>query len=233
MSDVLEGLAKKVFLCGPDGPNGVGTFVVGSVKSVYYASKGDGANAAGAAAGIWGGLSGAVLGICVGGPLGAFVGGTLGGDWPPREPRVWLRRIHQSNPTRMAEQELTIKIWSYTKSKSTGISWGNTAVILQLDDREIDHSEWDIRTIDGVGRLVWLYEGHAYIASFDLQKPAEAIIHHWVSPTMCDSEFTRLPNGNIKEWNPQKRETWEWIREHWTPEPTMGSSANHTDELNI
>lgn len=53
--------------------------VIAHVLGPYYAFKGDGANAAGAAAALWGGASGAIVGTLVGGPVGAIVGGMVGG----------------------------------------------------------------------------------------------------------------------------------------------------------
>lgn len=58
---------------------GVADAVIAHVLGPYYAFKGDGANAAGAAAALWGGVSGAIVGTLVGGPVGAIVGGMVGG----------------------------------------------------------------------------------------------------------------------------------------------------------
>ena len=58
---------------------GVADAVIAHVLGPYYAFKGDGANAAGAVAALWGGASGAIVGTLVGGPVGAIVGGMVGG----------------------------------------------------------------------------------------------------------------------------------------------------------
>ena len=58
---------------------GVGGAVIAHVLAPYYAFKGDGANAAGAAASLWGAVSGAIVGGIVGGPVGAIIGGIAGG----------------------------------------------------------------------------------------------------------------------------------------------------------
>lgn len=58
---------------------GAGGAVVAHFLGPYYALKGDGANAAAAAASLWGGMSGAIIGTIVGGPFGAIIGGIAGG----------------------------------------------------------------------------------------------------------------------------------------------------------
>ena len=58
---------------------GVGGAVIAHVLAPYYAFKGDGENAAGAAASLWGAVSGAIVGGIVGGPVGAIIGGIAGG----------------------------------------------------------------------------------------------------------------------------------------------------------
>ena len=70
---------KKIILCGPNGPTGAFTLVMGHYHGVTAALKGDNAGATAAGAGVWGGLSGGVIGFLVGGPVGALIGGTIGG----------------------------------------------------------------------------------------------------------------------------------------------------------
>lgn len=78
---------------------------------------------------------------------------------------------------------------------------------------EIDRMSFEIKEIDGVKRLCWMYEDKCYITSFDANKPNAVLVCHLVPPVgSCFSHFTLDSNKNMIENNVQKGETWHWIR---------------------
>lgn len=198
-------LAKKVLLCGEDGPSGAFTTISAHIQGIYYASKGDGPNAAKAAAGLWGGLSGGVIGFIFGGPLGAFIGGSLGSILAGQGAKAIVEaNLPKELHPEIKENTLQIKIddrflGNYRRQPSIKPA--------------IDNSSFVIRTVDGHNLMYWNYEGLLYPVSLDLDRPRLAFVHHSVGGTQCLSEFSLNKNGDIEEWNPQKRERWLWKRE--------------------
>ena len=206
MAVVAKGI-KKLVLCGPNGPTGVFTLVMGHYHGVTAALKGDNAGAAAAGAGVWGGLSGGVIGFLVGGPVGAFIGGTIGGVAAGEAARAIVKanvpdpQQHPAsathNPTFKVEVDQGF-IGKFVRSPK--ITVGNTAI----------NNHCFFGTQDG--RLYWFYENDRYPVGFDENTPDTIyVVHHMKHVGNAKSRFTLQSNGSLREYNENNKETWTWV----------------------
>lgn len=206
MAEIAKGI-KKLVLCGPNGPTGVGTLVMGHYYGITAALKGDNAGAAEAAAGIWGGLSGGVIGFCLGGPVGAFIGGAIGGVAAGKAAKAVVKahipppRQHPASATHDPSFEVEVDLAFVGKFvRSPKITVGNTAL----------NNHCFFGTQDG--RLYWFYENKRYPVGFDENTPDTIYVVHFMQHIgYATSRFTLQRDGTLLEYNERNKETWTWV----------------------